>query len=114
MSRRFLVTWPEAFRGRPEPHRTDRQVLDLVLKGVVRIMADLSNLTAALDQLGTDVASAAADVTAKLDELLADIAALEPGNITQDQIDALTAKATAADEAVQAIDTAANGANPPA
>lgn len=79
-----------------------------------RIMADLTNLSTALDSLGADTAAAAADVSAKLDALLADIAALSAGTITQDQIDSLTTKAQAADAAVQAIDAAAQAANPPA
>ncbi len=80
---------------------SDRQLLEAILERELIIMADLTNLSGALDQLSTDV-------SAKLDELLADIAALNPGDvITQDQIDALTAKVTA-------IDTTVTGTEPPA
>lgn len=67
-------------------------------------MASLDNLTAALAKIDTDVADLAADVQAKLDDLLSQISDLTAGAITQDQIDALTASATAADEAISALD----------
>ena len=69
-----------------------------------RTMASLDALTAAVAEIGTDVAQAAADVTAAIDDLKAQIAALSEGQITQDQIDALTASVTTADSAVDALD----------
>ncbi len=69
-----------------------------------KIMASLDNLTAAIATLDQDVTTAAADVTAAIDDLKAQIAALSEGNITQDQIDALTASVTTADDAVDALD----------
>ena len=77
-------------------------------------MADLSGLTAALDQIGTDVAQEAADTEAALAALAATIATLTAGQISQATIDTLTAQANAADAAVQAVDAAAKAANPPA
>jgi DNA-binding FadR family transcriptional regulator len=76
----------------------------LVRREGERTMASLDNLTAAITELGTDVDKAAADVTAALDALKAQIAELSVGAITQDQIDALTASVTTADAAVDALD----------
>jgi DNA-binding FadR family transcriptional regulator len=76
----------------------------LVRREGERTMASLDNLTAAITELGTDVEKAAADVTAALDALKAQIAELSVGAITQDQIDALTASVTTADAAVDALD----------
>jgi ABC-type transporter Mla subunit MlaD len=77
-------------------------------------MADLSGLTAALNQIGTDIAAEATDTEAALAALQATIATLTAGQISQATIDTLTAQATAADAAVQAVDAAAKAANPPA
>ena len=117
----FVIVCEPHFRHPPPERHTAIHLLEHVLHNQQletgrdkRIMADLTNLTTALDQLGADSATATADVEAKLQELLDLIAGLSVGSITQAQIDELTAKAQAADAAVQAIDTAANAANPPA
>jgi hypothetical protein len=52
------------------------------------------------------------DVTAAIDDLKAQIAALSEGQITQDQIDALTASVTSADAAVDALDASVTPAPP--
>lgn len=108
----LLCEWDYHAR-RSHPEHTIRQLLDHVLEREHRIMASLDNLTAALDALGSDIATEATDVEAKLQELLDAIAALSVGAITQAQIDDLTAKATAADDAVKAVDDAAKAATPP-
>jgi septal ring factor EnvC (AmiA/AmiB activator) len=61
-------------------------------------MADLTRLQAALDALGVDVS----EVSAKIDDLKAQIAALSVGQITQEQIDALAAAAEAVDASLDA------------
>jgi multidrug resistance efflux pump len=98
-------------------HRAFRWIIERL--GVIEAnqeneMADLSGLTAALNQIGTDIAAEAADTTAAFAALQATIAGLSVGTISQAQIDTLTAQATAADAAVQAVDAAAKAANPPA
>jgi outer membrane murein-binding lipoprotein Lpp len=70
------------------------------------IVASLDNLTAAVAKLGADFSKVAADVLAALADLRAQIEALTAGTISQDQIDALTASVTAADDAVAALDAA--------
>ncbi len=62
------------------------------------IMADLSRLEAALGALGVDVT----EVSAKIDDLKAQIAALSEGAVTQEQIDALAATAEGLDAAFDA------------
>jgi hypothetical protein len=110
-----LFCLPEEWPEHPVPKdHTDRHLIEHLLKGQWNIMADLTNLSAALDQLGTDIATEATDVETKLQALLDAIAGLSVGSITQAQIDDLTTKAAAADAAVQAVDAAANAANPPA
>lgn len=103
------------WRHHPAPSRHSiKHILEHVLEREHRIMATLDNLSTALDQLGADIATEATDVETKLQALLDAIAALSVGAITQAQIDDLTKKATDADAAVDAIDAAANAANPPA
>ncbi len=76
-----------------------------------RIMADITALAAELVTLQNDTDAAAARVQASLDALSAQvadlqvqIAALSVGAVTQDQIDALDASATAIDSGINAID----------
>src|ERR1019366_7743462 len=97
-------------------HRAFRWIIERL--GVIEAnqeteMADLSGLTAALNQIGTDVAQEAADTEAALPALQATIATLTAGQISQATIDTLTAQATAADAAVQAVGAAAKAANRP-
>ena len=98
----------------PADRHTTKLILEHILEREHRIMATLDNLSTALDSLGADIATEATDVETKLQALLDAIAGLSVGAITQAQIDDLTKKATDADAAVQAIDAAANAANPPA
>lgn len=76
------------------------------------LVSDISGLQAAVDKLGTDatadhdaIIAAFAATQAALADLTAQVAALTAGQISQDTIDALTAAATAADQAFN--DTAA-------
>ena len=69
-------------------------------------MATLDNLTAAIADIATDIDKVAADVLAALADLRAQIEALVVGQVTQEQIDSLTASVTAADAAVEALDAA--------
>lgn len=77
-------------------------------------MADLTNLQAALAQLGSNEQAAFADVNTGIASLQAQIAALSAGSITQDQIDALTATAQGIDAGIQQIDAAAKAVVTPA
>lgn len=71
-------------------------------------MADLSNLATAIDALAED----ATNVETKVDELLAEIATLTAGQISQEQIDALTDKANAVDASLDALSAAAPAPEP--
>ena len=85
----------------------------ILAKGNRKIMADLTALTAALAevQASAETASAAvlaalAATSAQIADLKAQIDALTVGAVTQEQIDALTATATAADTIVDSITAA--------
>lgn len=67
------------------------------------IMSRLDDLGAAIDTLAADVAAEAGEVHARLDELQAMIDALNAGAVSQEEIDALTAKVRDADAAVTHI-----------
>ena len=77
------------------------------------IVADLTALTAALEEVKASAETASAAVlaalaatSAQLADLKAQIDALTVGAVTQEQIDALTATATAADTIVDSITAA--------
>ncbi len=92
---------------------SERQLLEDIHQQGEQIMADLTNVIAALAKLDTDVTQEAADVTTEITALQAEIGNLTAGGlVTQDQIDSLTAHAVAIDTAVQAVDTAAKAATP--
>jgi len=74
------------------------------------IMASLDNLTAVLTELGNDVADLTADVSARLASLQASIDELKVGQVTQQQIDDLTAQAAAIDAAIDELDTTVESA----
>lgn len=73
------------------------------------LMADLTALQAAVDSLVTAEGSAAAEMQA----LVAEIATLQAGSVTQEQIDAVTQKATDAVNALNAATTSAQEAEQP-
>jgi hypothetical protein len=105
---------PHWFHRRHDPLRE-------VLEGQVQIMADITGLQAYLVQLGTDVTTADAAVvaaltanTAAVAALQAQIASLVAGEVTQDQIDGMSATVSTIDLAVQAITAAATPVVPPA
>lgn len=80
--------------------------------GQEKIMANLENITAALADLNADVDKTATDVLAALADLRAQIDALVAGQVTQEQIDALTASIGTADAAVEALDAAVSPPTP--
>lgn len=92
-----------------------RLLIDL-LDGQEKNMADLTALQAAVAELGSDstadhdrILAAFGDLGAQIDDLKAQIAALQAGQIDQATVDALTATVASADAA---FDDAANAVAP--
>lgn len=86
-------------------HRSETHTLHLLLKGVLILMADLAALQAAVDKITASETAAAAELKTLADE----VAKLQAGTITQEQVDAITAKVT---DVAGALDTAITGAQP--
>lgn len=104
--------WPEAT---PQHDEHVIHLLDQINRKASHIMADLTALQASVDSLATAEAAAAGELQALVDE----IAALEAGDVTQEQIDAITTRATqvadALNSAVKQAQDATDGdpATPP-
>jgi ABC-type transporter Mla subunit MlaD len=94
-----------------DDNRDDRHILKTIERKVEQIMADITALQSAVDQLQTSVQAAATE----LSTLASDVAGLTPGStITQDQIDALTASVTSAQSALDtAVSSAQSAVTPP-
>jgi chromosome segregation ATPase len=75
-----------------------RELLATIDRKQDQIMTDVSALTAAIDQLDTDEVAAVAELKA----LAAKIGELEVGQVTQAQLDELTAHAQAVAAALEA------------
>jgi hypothetical protein len=86
-----------------DTQKAQGHLLTEILDGQEKIVADITALQAAVAQFSADVTTALADVQADLATLQAQIAALVAGQVTQDQIDTLTATAQSADGNVQEI-----------
>lgn len=122
----MATAWQE-HRARKPPISEDEQIERAVLRWIVstlnaigdmvheskereiHIMADLTALSAALDELGADIGTLVPDVQALVDA----VNALVAGNIPQATIDDLVAKATAVDVALDAVDASVKAAIPP-
>ena len=96
------------------------QLLVELIEGQEKIMADLTTLTAALDEVkaSAEVASAAvlaalAESSAQLADLRSQIDILTAGAVSQEQIDALAATAADTDAIVDSITAAVTPVEPP-
>lgn len=99
--------------------RRQERLLAKILKGQERIMADLSTLTAALEEVraSSEVASAAVlaaldGASAQLADLQSQIDALVADQVSQEQIDALTQTAADADAIIDSITAAVTPVEP--
>lgn len=89
----------------------ERELLESLHGKVNKLMADVSALQAAVDELVVVDGAAAAE----LSELAAEVAGLQAGEITQEQIDSITEKVTGTARALkQATEEAGGTSEPPA
>lgn len=116
----FLCSWEHHGRGGFQDHTVKELFEHLfednrtIIEKENQIMTDLSGIQQDEQDLGAAQAQEASDVTAALQGLEAEVAALQVGTpITQAQIDALRTPLQAAIASAQGTDAAAKAATPP-